>query len=140
MLVLVLGWSSLARAQASGPTPAAPDVEAQRSQLHEQNIAAGVLHLASAALATWTLAGGIHAIGSAGEPYCPTCDYSGEQTFFLGSLYAGAAAGVLLVIGLVLNVDHHIRLRALERSLAGARLGAGPGDFGIGVSFALDAT
>lgn len=138
LLVVVWSWSTHVIAQAPASEGHAFQEEARRSQLHEQNIAAGVLHLASAALATWTLMGGIYVIGASGAAYCSSCDHSGEQTFVLGSLYAGAAAGVLMIIGLVLNVDHHIRLREIERSRAGARIVPGPGDLGMGVAFALE--
>jgi hypothetical protein len=131
-LIVLLGATGQVEAQ----TRVAHEAE-RRAQLHDQSIAAGVLYVSSIVLGTWGLVGGIEVIGSLGGPSCPRCDYSVERAIVLSAIASTAAMGLTLIIAIALNIDHGVRLRALDRELARVALTPGPGDVGLAIAIAI---
>lgn len=140
--VLVLGLASVARAQA---TSGAFHEGERRAQLHDQQVAANVLYVASVVVGLYGIVGGGLSLGGLGGPECIPADSARcaqeRLTFdalFYGGFAADGLAHVLFFVALGLDLDRRSRQRALDWARGRVRLVPGPGQLGLGLAFTLD--
>lgn len=140
LVALILACAPLARAQHT-PTSVPHEAE-RRGQLHDQAVAATAMYLSTMLLGTWGLVGSVQVIIGSGAAACagPACADRERVTqgIVWSAIGAASAAGLTLIIAIILDVDRRIRRHALDREVGTVRLGPGPGELGLALSVAWE--